>query len=235
MTGFGALARSAGIASGGAVLWLLYFDLKDRLAPEPRRLIVIAFGLGALATLPALAAYRLAPVLGLPADPGVDPGGALRYCLLTVGPVEEFAKFLGALVVWRWKAFDEWIDGVLYVAALSIGFATAENLVYASFLGPVEQLARALASPLVHALFAAPVGWALGWARVRRPPPALAGLAVGVALALASLLHGLYDFALIGLGAPLLSAGLVLASWLGLLVALRRITAPGGRPARARR
>jgi len=225
-------AAAAGIASGGAALWLVYFDLKDRLAPEPRRLLIAAFALGALSTLPALGAYRLAGLVGLPVSPGDSFVGTLRYCLLTVGPVEESAKFLGALVVWHWKAFDEWIDGVIYAAMLAIGFATAENLVYAGFLTPLEQIARAVASPLVHALFAACWGWPLGWAHVHRVRPAAAGLAIGAGLLVASLLHGLYDFALIGLGAPVVSSMLVLACWLGLLAGLRRITARRGSTAR---
>jgi hypothetical protein len=43
--------RGVGFVFGAALFWIGYFDLKDRLRPEPRR---------------ALLAYRVAPSLGLP-------------------------------------------------------------------------------------------------------------------------------------------------------------------------
>ena len=38
--------RGLGFVAGGAVFWLMYFDLKDRLRLEPRRLLAVAYGAG---------------------------------------------------------------------------------------------------------------------------------------------------------------------------------------------
>ena len=32
-----------GVAAAGALFWLFYYDLKDRIRPEPRRLLIVAF------------------------------------------------------------------------------------------------------------------------------------------------------------------------------------------------
>ena len=43
--------RGAGFVAGGAAFWLVYFYLKDRLQPEPRRLLLGAFLPGGLSAL----------------------------------------------------------------------------------------------------------------------------------------------------------------------------------------
>ena len=213
-----------GLAAGGAAFWLVYFDLKDALAPEPRWALVGAFALGLLAPLPAIGIYRLAPFIGLPAAPPAGEGAVLLYCLLVVAPIEEGVKFAVARgIVFRWRSFDERLDGMVYAACVAIGFATTENLLYAPHLEPLEQAARALAAPLVHALFA--VIWGFGCTQAM-----LGGLGrverwawQAGTLVLAMLAHGLYDFFLLAWSAPLVSSGLVLALWILLIWYAKRL------------
>ncbi|NJN63673.1 MAG: PrsW family intramembrane metalloprotease [Acidobacteria bacterium] len=137
--------RALGLAAGGAVFWMVYFDLKDAARPEPRRLLALAFLVGSLATIPTLMLYRVLETGGIALDFQRGPVSVAAYCVLVVGPVEEGVKFLVArTIVFRFRAFDERMDGVIYAAMVAIGFATAENLLYATFLSPLEQAARAL-------------------------------------------------------------------------------------------
>ena len=57
--------------------------------------------------------------------------------LAIVGPVEETSKFLAIrLAVYRSLHFEEPMDGLVYGAAASLGFASLENLIYVLSYGP---------------------------------------------------------------------------------------------------
>jgi len=217
--------RGLGFVAGGALFWLMYFDIKDRLRPEPRRLLVLAFVLGGGSAFLGIASYRLAAWCGW-ADPGTTRLSILLYCLLLVGPIEEGVKFLVARgLIFRWKQFDEPIDGLIYAAAVAIGFASVENLLYLPYLHWTEQLARALASPLTHSLFSAI--WGFGTARAffesRTRTSRLLWQALPLVLAMA--VHGLYDYVLLAHGATFVSSGVALVLWVMLIVYARRMTA----------
>lgn len=216
--------RGVGFVAGGALFWLMYFDLKDRLRPEPRRLLSVAFLLGGAAALIGLWVYRLGAWFGIPDFPGPDKLSILFYCTLWVGPLEEGLKFLVArAVVFRFSDFDEPIDGLVYASAVAIGFASVENLLYLPFLDWPEQLARALASPLTHSLFAAL--WGLGTSHaLTRARGRWARFAwQAFPLLLAMLLHGLYDYFLLAMNATFVASGVALVLWLFLIVQARRL------------
>lgn len=228
----GVSANALGLATGGAAFWLVYFDAKDALRPEPRGALLGALFLGMLAPLPALVIYRVAPFVGFPETLPVDRGALLLYCLLLVGPVEEGVKFaLARGVVFRWRSFDEPIDGMVYAAVVAVGFATTENLLYAPHLEPLEKAARALAAPLVHALFA--VIWGFGAAhalRSERHPLRRWAWQAGT-LSLAALAHGLYDYLLFAWSATFVASLVVLGLWIPTIWYARRLL----KNARARR
>lgn len=213
---------------GGAIFWLVYFGFKDRLRPEPRRLLIAAFLLGGLSALLALGGFRLAEALGAPSWPDDDWPAILVYSLGLVGPIEEGAKFLvAALTVFRLRDFDEPIDGIVYAATVAIGFATLENLLYAPHLGAGEQAARALASPLTHSLFAAVWGFGVARARFAARNPGARRFWIGSTLLAAMVLHGLYDFSLLALNAAYVSGAIALALWIALIVHARRVAGQG--------
>jgi RsiW-degrading membrane proteinase PrsW (M82 family) len=225
MANIGFILRGAGFIAGGAILWLIYFNLKDRLRPEPRLLLVLAFILGGLSAVAGLAAYGLAVMTSLPAEPGGSAGEILFYCLAVVGPIEEGVKFLFARAfIFRLKHFDEPIDGIVYAAAVAVGFASFENLIYLPHLAWPEQLARALASPLTHSLFAAIWGFGVSRAFFSSNSRA-ARLSWQLLTLLASmLLHGLYDFFLLASGATFIASGIALVLWLSLIAYARHAT-----------
>jgi RsiW-degrading membrane proteinase PrsW (M82 family) len=227
----GMLIRGAGFVAGGVVFWLIYFNLKDRLQPEPRRLLLLAFLYGGLAALVGLAAYRLAEWLGAPEFPGAGRWELLLYCLALVGPIEEGAKFLVArALIFRWKQFDEPIDGLIYASAVGVGFAAVETLLYLPHLDWPRQLARALTSPLTHSLFAAIWGLGLIQARLRASGRGTRFLLQALPLAASMLLHGFYDFLVIGPGATVPASGIVLGLWVWMILYARRVVRGRSRP-----
>lgn len=219
------LLRGLGFVLGGALLWVLYFDLKDRLQPEPRRLLVAAFGLGMGAAAASALAYEVLWLLGVPVAPGGDRQAILAVCLLAIGPIEEGAKFaVLAGIVARWRAFDEPIDGIIYAAAVAIGFAALENLLYLPHLLWWEQAARAGVAPFIHSLFSAVYGYGLSRSRFGARTRAARWAWPAGTLLLAAVLHGLYDYAIFARHVLLTSSAVVVVLWAAMLWALRRLT-----------
>ena len=71
--------------------------------------------------------------------------------LLVVGPVEEFSKFaVVRLKAYRSLYFDEPMDGLVYAAAASLGFASLENVLYVVDFGPEVMIVRAPVSTVAH-------------------------------------------------------------------------------------
>ena len=88
------------------------------------------------------------------------------YAVFAVGIVEEVSKFLilWVFITYRHIEFDEPVDGVVYAAAVALGFATIENWYFMSEVeGPVWS--RAITLPFNHVLFSSFWGAALGIAR----------------------------------------------------------------------
>jgi RsiW-degrading membrane proteinase PrsW (M82 family) len=141
--------------------WMYYVMSKDRHRPEPLRRLLLAFGLGMVACAISLATYRALEALRFP---DLDFKASLRtavYCFGVIGPVEEGAKILMAyLFVFRWREYDEPIDGFVYAASLSLGFACLENFRTVADAGWQRQLASTVALPITHALFGSI--WGLG-------------------------------------------------------------------------
>ena len=118
-------------------------------------------------------------------------GGVAAGMLLVVGPVEETCKFLAVrLNAYRSPYFDEPMDGLVYAAAASLGFASLENLFYVFEFGAEVMLVRAPLSTLAHLVFGCVWGYALGvhHASGRKRPLLVVG-----ALALGACTHAAFN------------------------------------------
>lgn len=216
--------RAIGFVVAGSLFWLQYFDLKDALQPEPRRRLAQAFGLGMLAVGIAWAGYAAVAAAGLPSSPPEGSGDTILYCLLVVGPIEEGAKFLVARAVcFRWKEFDERIDGLVYAAAVALGFAAVENFLFLRALPWHTGLVRALVSPLTHSLFAAVWGFGASRALLAARTPASRFLWQALTLVAAMVLHGTYDIAVLLDGAAPAAAAVVTLLWAFVIWNARRV------------
>jgi RsiW-degrading membrane proteinase PrsW (M82 family) len=154
------LAVSAIVPS---VLLMAYFHRRD-LYREPARDLWLAFAAGVLVALPVLAfATPLTPIVSRFESPLLY---GLVAAFLQAGIPEELFKFLMLwFVVARRASFDEPMDGVVYGVALSLGFATLENVLYVSTGGLEVALTRALTAVPCHAFLGAIMGYFVGRAK----------------------------------------------------------------------
>ena len=165
-----------------------------------------------------------------------NPWGLLAYALLAIGPIEEIAKMLPFLVVvLRFRAFDEPLDGIIDASFIGLGYAATENFHYLDFLTPLESIARGFAGPVIHILFASI--WAHWIASAWLVGKPIAGPAFrGGALAI--LAHGLYDFLVLlkPVSALPIAAAMIITIWIWRLRLMHRLHkdavagAPGNKP-----
>jgi protease PrsW len=126
---FPALLSSVIVASAIApALLLLWLVVTADSRPEPPKLVLIAVLLGTLgAILAAIVESAIVPLL--PAS--ANPLRILESSFLLTGIPEETLKiaFIAAIGL-RAHDFDEPMDGVVYGAAVGLGFAAFENFFY---------------------------------------------------------------------------------------------------------
>jgi len=113
-----------------SLFWLIFY-LREDVNPEPKKLIIGAFILGSLSTLPslffeillihALSFFQLSQNLF----------NFLKF-FLGVALVEEFFKFFVVFIfLFDHPEFNEPVDGMIYMITSALGFAAAENLLIA--------------------------------------------------------------------------------------------------------
>ena len=209
------------------LFWAAYHYHKDRHLPEPAINLLICFGLGLAAVAVSKGMYMGLEPLGLRFDAvalaAETPLGLLVYALLAIGPIEELAKLLPfVIVVLRFKAFDEPLDGIIYASFIGLGYAAAENYLYLDYLTALESAARGFASPVVHILFASIWAHGITQARLSHKP---IGLSLTLGFLVAAFLHGLYDFLVLlkPIFALPIAATLIIAIWIWRLLLLRRL------------
>nr|WP_240353838.1 glutamic-type intramembrane protease PrsW [Cohnella algarum] len=176
---------AAAVAPGIALL--AYFYWKDRYDSEPLSMVLKLFLTGILIVLPIMIVQR-ALMIWLGESP-------FTFSFIVTSAVEEFFKwFVLYHIIYNHTEFDEPYDGIVYSTAVSLGFATLENVLYA-FLEPVTfgtLLVRALLPVSGHALFGVFMGYSLG--RAKFSHGARTRLHLWMAFLLPWFLHGLYDF-----------------------------------------
>ena len=159
----------------------------DKLDREPGALLLALFFRGALAMVPIL-------VLEVVADQFIDffPWRPIVYLFLAYfvvpGFIEEGVKYRVLLRrTWNEPHFNHRFDGVVYGVFVSLGFAA---------------VVRAIFSIPGHAMFGVVMGEAMSrakWLEVHGQREQ-AGAARRRAWLLPAVLHGLYDFLLVGFG-----------------------------------
>ena len=178
-----------------AIFWLWFWQKEDKLHPEPRGLIILAFLVGMLATA---IAYPVEKYIAEHVQ-GSD------FTLLALWAItEETLKFLGIyLVALRSKYFDEPIDAVIYFVTIALGFAALENAMFLfNPLGDGDALAtillgnyRFIGATLLHVAASGLIGVMLAFSfydlRSKRVWSSLIGLVLAIAL------HTLFNFSII--------------------------------------
>jgi len=203
------------VAPGIFLVWFFY--TRDRYEKEPKRLVAKTFVYGLLSPILAFPIE----LLGGTVIPQSDYLPTLfLHVLLVVGLTEEGVKLLSVrLAAYRSSAFNDIMDGIVYTAAAALGFATLENILYAVTRGLGTTLIRAVTSVPGHALLGGIMGYYVGIAKFtpsKETDLTLKGLVI------ATVLHGLYDFAIFAFPAPwnIFLLGLLLIS---MTIILRRL------------
>ena len=172
------------VASAPAFFWLWLFYRRDRWEKEPKAKVLKLFALGAAVAAPV---YFIE--LWLP-----GPTTAIYDNFVRVALVEEVFKFLPVFgLVYFHREFNEPMDGIVYMVACALGFATVENALYAMQGGGRLLVFRAFTSTLAHVGFSGLLGYALGMAKFRARGGAFL---VVRTLLIVTALHGAYDLLL---------------------------------------
>lgn len=185
----GLSVAAAAIAPGAALL--AYFYLKDKYDPEPVSAVVRMFVFGMALVFPAMLLQRIL-MIGFGEHP-------LFVSFVLSGALEEALKWLVIYaLIYRHVVFDEPYDGIVYAVAVSLGFATIENLIYAlyhyaTFSGLIV---RALLPVTGHALFGVVMGFYFGQAKFAKSKAKRERLLL-VALLVPLLYHGGFDAVLL--------------------------------------
>lgn len=210
-----------------ALIWLFYYLKKDA-HPESNSMIIKIFLWGSLFTVPLLliqlTATKTLDFLCqssglLPASELIrisavnlslsEFGVVMFYWMIIISFSEEFFKYLVVkLKVMNSPELDEPLDIMLYMVIAALGLAAIENMLYSvvptgmfSFEILLQRtillsFLRFIGGTFLHALCSAVVGYALavGLCKIKhRWLYTVAGLFI------ATTLHGLYDFSIIGL------------------------------------
>lgn len=179
---------------GPGLLWLWYFYRMDRHEPEPLKLIFKTFFAGLLLVIPAgLLEQFWKPQL----ISSINNGAWVDFLVMAFLVVALIEEGLKTIVLWwmvgKNKNLNEPADGIIYGVTLGLGFASLENLLWASIFGYGVAILRAVVTTLAHASF---TGWAGYYiAKYKLESDAKASL-VWMGFLVAFLTHGLYDFLL---------------------------------------
>ncbi len=154
-------------AMGGilpALFWLWFWIQEDKVHPEPRGRIFMAF-LGGM----------IAVVLIYPIERFVHDyfGSINSSTLFAWSVIEEFAKYLiVALIALHSRDFDEPLDAMTYIITVALGFAALENTLF--ILNPLlsgEALKsfvtgheRFIGASLLHVVCSGIIGFGIGLA-----------------------------------------------------------------------
>jgi RsiW-degrading membrane proteinase PrsW (M82 family) len=182
-------ALAVTLAVGPCLLWLVLIVRHDDHEREPWYLIALAAVLGGASTLGVLWLRPLLEDALAPLTPALD-------AFVVTAAAEEGWKLLALLPLALLPELDEPLDGVVYGAAVGLGFAAVENLFYAHQHGDASLLLqRASTATLLHAAASGCLGLCVAEGKLRRfGLPTAAWLAFGVVVAVGG--HGLYDLLL---------------------------------------
>jgi RsiW-degrading membrane proteinase PrsW (M82 family) len=177
------------IAVAPALLLLWLFKKWDEKRPEPPGAVRNVVILGAVICIPA-AAIEIGMTMLIGKDV-VEAQGQLLNAFLIAATTEEALKLAIVLIfLWRKPHFDEVMDGILYTAAASLGFALLENILYSAG-NPLTGMIRAFTAVPLHATCSGIMGYFVGRGKMSKGtaiPWVIGGLFIAI------FIHGLYDW-----------------------------------------
>ncbi|MFA6456973.1 MAG: PrsW family glutamic-type intramembrane protease [Bacteroidota bacterium] len=202
------------IAPGIAIAVYVYF--RDKYEKEPLSLLLKTFFSGFIVVFPAALMESLL-FNAFPLGNSLVLHAAVNNFIF-VGFTEEFCKYLCLFIVaYPKKDFNEPFDGITYAVMVSMGFATAENILYSMDGGVTTAVMRIFTAVPAHATFAVLMGYFVGLSKFRNhhTPYLLLGLFS------ATLFHGAYDFFLSIDNIELIALGALVSLIVGLRLSFK--------------
>lgn len=197
------------------LLLMIYVYRQDKVEKEPIGLLILLLFGGVLS---GVASFILENILEIVAYRIFEYADLYYYifeAFVVAGLVEEGTKHF-FLKCFSWKSinFNCSFDGIIYATFVSLGFATAENVLYVISYGYSTGIMRALTSVPGHTAFGVVMGIFYAYARYaynfgRKD---LYHRNMFLSLLLPTLIHGLYDFCLF------VGSDLLLIVWFCLVV-----------------
>lgn len=189
-------------------IWLLFFLRKDS-NPESKLMILKIFSFGMLSPLPLLLIFvLLLDLLAIRDNFNAFINSSLSIFTLYVffmATAEEVLKYLAVQINLKNSELDEPIDAMIYMIVAGLGFAALENILILFEAHPVFVLPeiiilaflRFISATFLHALCSGLIGYflALSFFENKNSKKLLM-----TGLIIASLLHGLYNFAILIIG-----------------------------------
>lgn len=182
-----------------ALLWLWFWTREDKLHPEPRGRLALAFFGGAAAVL-----------LVLPVEKfifGIQGGNITTLTIFYWSVAEELFKFIVAyLLTLRMRENDEPIDAVIYMITVALGFSALENSLFLSNLindGHFAQSVitgnmRFLGATLLHTASSATIGIMYGLSFYLRK--SIKNIFIFIGISTSIVLHTIFNLLIIKSG-----------------------------------
>lgn len=188
------------------VVWMVFFLLRDLKRPEPKKVLLLCFLLGVVATGVTIGANQL-----LESFSKVNFSHLYNIiknhdnfnAFLIAAAIEELAKFsLIYFMLRKSRHLDEAIDPMIYMIICAIGFSSVEN--YLSVFGQVNNIiiplqtltARFLGANLLHIICSGAIGFFWSWQIKSRKK-----YLIPVGLVLAILFHAMFNTLIFTYGA----------------------------------
>jgi protease PrsW len=177
-----------------ALFWLWFWLQEDKLHPEPRGRIMLAF-LGGMIMVPIV--YPLEKYVFNHAGNGTST-------LFLWATIEEVAKYvIVGFTALRSREYDEPIDALEYLITTALGFAALENTLFIlnplmngfAFQGFITGNMRFVGASLLHLVSSAILGYCIGREFYRSVPGKIIWRVIGLSVAIA--LHTTFNMFII--------------------------------------
>ena len=184
----------AALAPIGALLFIFYKI--DRYNKEPAKLLAKLFIVGALIAIPVIVVEGFLGYLNVFAFTESDLQHVYTAFVVAAFTEELFKWLVLKQFAYRHKAYDEYLDGIIYAVFVSLGFAAFENVGYVFSNNDMNvALMRALTALPGHMLFGVAMGYNFSIMKFAKTK-ATFNKAQRLSLLVPILIHGVYDYIL---------------------------------------
>lgn len=179
---------------GPAVVLMALVYRQDKVEKEPLNYLFRLILAGVLSGILTIFLGQLPELIVSSFKSINDPSYPIYRAFFAVALVEEGTKFyLLKKASWHNLEFNYRFDGIVYAVAVSLGFASLENVLYIYQFGLGIALGRALMSIPGHLCFGILMGFYYGLAKFRERRGLSYRYALGLSVLVPIFLHGFYD------------------------------------------